>query len=67
MPFPKLQINHFEHTIIFILTFQIFSPKLGLILMVVYKSFLPIHISILSEAQILQYLKITQPQKAKRI
>ena len=35
--------------------------------MVVYKSFLPIHISILSEAQIFQYLKITQPQIAKCI
>lgn len=35
--------------------------------MVVYKSFLPIHISILSEAQIYKYLKITQSQIAKRI
>ncbi|EWG71699.1 hypothetical protein FHW31_001326 [Enterobacter asburiae] len=35
--------------------------------MVVYKSFLPIHISLLSEAQIYKYLKITQPQIAKRI
>ncbi|CAH5267672.1 hypothetical protein AI2839V1_2212 [Enterobacter cloacae] len=35
--------------------------------MVVYKSFLPIHISCSSEAQIYKYLKITQPQIAKRI
>lgn len=62
-----MQINQFEYAIIFILTFQIFSPKLGLILMVVYKSFLPIHISLLSEAQIYKYLKITQPQIAKLI
>ena len=33
--------------------------------MVVYKSFLPIHISCSSEAQIYKYLKITQPQIAK--
>ena len=65
--FSWLQINQFARAVIFILTFQIFSPKLGLILMVVYKSFLPIHISLLSEAQIYKYLKITQPQIAKRI
>ena len=35
--------------------------------MAVYKSFLSIHISFLSEAQIYKYLKITQPQIAKRI
>jgi|GEM_PF-1544186 hypothetical protein len=62
-----MQINQFERAIIFILTFQIFSLKLGIIRMVVYKSFLSIHIYTLSEAQIYKYLKITQPQIAKRI
>ena len=62
-----MQINQFEYAIIFILSFQIFSSKLGLIWMAVYKSFLSIHISFLSEAQIYKYLKITQPQIAKRI